>query len=57
LFSQEVTVVPYDPFAAGEQIYLGSMDIELSFTKPNMRTDQQFDSDELAKFFIRVTAL
>ena len=55
--SQEVTVVPYDPFAAGEQVYLGSLDIELSFVKPNYRTDQQFDSDELAKFFIAVTAL
>ena len=55
-FSQEVTVAPYDPFANGEQVYLGSLDIELSFTKPNMRTDQKFDSDELAKFFISVSA-
>jgi hypothetical protein len=52
--SQEVTVAPYDPFSQGEQVYLGSMDIELSFTKPNYRTDFEFDSDALAKFFIMV---
>ena len=56
IISQEVTILPYDPFANGEQVYLGSLDIELSFTKPNLRTDQQFDSDELAKFFIAVGA-
>lgn len=49
-----MTVVPYDPFSHGEQVYLGSMDIELSFVKQNLRTEQQFDSDELAKFFIKV---
>ena len=53
-YSQEVTVAPYDPFSQGEQVYLGSMDIELSFIKTNFKTDQQFDSDELAKFFIKV---
>ena len=52
--SQEVTVAPYDPFSQGEQVYLGSMDIELSFTKPNYRTDFEFDSDDLAKFFMTV---
>jgi hypothetical protein len=54
--SQEVTVAPYDPFSHGEQVYLGNMDLELSFVKANLRTDQQFDSDELAKFFISVTS-
>ena len=57
LVSQEVTVAPYDPFSHGEQVYLGSMDIELSFTKPNYRTDFEFDSDDLATFFIKVSKL
>ena len=52
--SQEVTVAPYDPFSHGEQAYLGSMDIELSFTKPNYRADYEFDADDLARFFIKV---
>lgn len=55
--SQEVTVAPYDPFSHGEQVYLGNVDIELSFTKPNYRTDYEFDSDDLAKFFIKVSLL
>jgi hypothetical protein len=54
LDSQDVTVAPYDPFSQGEQVYLGSMDLELSFTKPNFKTDVQFDADELAKFFVSV---
>jgi hypothetical protein len=48
--------VPYDPFSQGEQVYLGNMNIELSFIKSNYRTDMQFDSDELAAFFIKVCA-
>jgi hypothetical protein len=55
--SQQVTVTPYDPLSQGEQVYLGSIDIELSFTKPNYRTDFEFDSDDLAKFFITVPIL
>jgi hypothetical protein len=54
LGSQQVTVAPYDPFSHGAQVYLGSIDIELAFTKPNYRTDFEFDSDDLAKFFITV---
>jgi len=55
--SQDVTVAPYDPFSQGEQVYLGSMDLELSFTKPNFKTDFQLDADELAKFFVSVLPL
>lgn len=47
-------MAPYDPFRHGEQVYLGSMDLELSFTKANFKTDHQLDSDELAKFFSSV---
>ena len=56
-YSQQVTVAPYDPFSQGEQVYLGSMNIELSWIKPNYRTDAEFDSDILAKFFIDVHPL
>jgi len=31
------------------------MDVELSFTKTHYRTDYEFDADDLAKFFIKVT--
>jgi hypothetical protein len=55
--SDEVTVASYDPFSQGEQVYLGSMDVEVGFTRANMKTDQQFDSDDLAKFFIKVPIL
>jgi hypothetical protein len=30
------------------------MDLELSFTKANFKTEHQLDSDELAKFFVSV---
>jgi hypothetical protein len=30
------------------------MDLELSFTKSNFKSDHQLDSDELAKFFASV---
>lgn len=33
------------------------MDLELSFTKPNFKTDYQLDADELAKFFASVLLL
>jgi hypothetical protein len=52
--SKQVTVATYDPFSHSEQVYLGNMDIELSFIKQNLRTDQQFDGDELAREFIHV---
>jgi vesicle-fusing ATPase len=33
------------------------MDVELGFIKQNYRTDQEFDPDVLAKFFIKVSSL
>src|ERR1700736_3377798 len=51
--SKKVTVAPYDPFSHSEQVYLGSMNVELSFIKEK-RTNQQFDGDALAKEFIAV---
>ena len=49
-----MTVAPYDHFSHGGPVYLGTMDVEVSFVKPNYRTNQEFDSDELAKFFVKV---
>lgn len=48
-----VEVQQYDPFSAGPQSYLGSMDIEVGFAG-RKSTDVPYDQDELAQAFIRV---
>ena len=48
-----VTMAPYDPFSAGKQAYLGSLDLEVGFASKKI-TEEAYDQDDLAKVFIRV---
>ncbi|KAK9371306.1 P-loop containing nucleoside triphosphate hydrolase protein [Lipomyces kononenkoae] len=48
---QDVTIAPFDPFKNGSQAYLGSLDLEIGFNSRNKISDQQYDQDELAKWF------
>lgn len=48
---QEITIVPFDPFRSGGQVYLGSLDVEIGFNNRNKISEQQYDQDELAKWF------
>lgn len=45
-----VEVQTYDPFSAGSQSYLGSMDVEVGFAGKKM-TDVPYDQDELGRAF------
>lgn len=47
-----VEVHPYDPFSAGPQSYLGSMDIQVGFAGKKMTADP-YDQDELARAFVQ----
>ncbi|KAF8428130.1 P-loop containing nucleoside triphosphate hydrolase protein [Tirmania nivea] len=47
-----VTMAPYDPFSAGKQAYLGSLDLEVGFASKKI-TEEAYDQDDLAKVFIR----
>ena len=51
-----VTIVPYDPFSAGKQAYLGNLDLEVGFASKKI-TDEAYDQDGLANAFIKVCAL
>jgi vesicle-fusing ATPase len=42
----------YDPFAAGDQVYLGTLDVEIGFASVNKKTEVPYDEDELSKIFI-----
>ncbi|KAI9674121.1 MAG: transport between ER and Golgi ATPase protein [Caeruleum heppii] len=42
----------YDPFLQGQQVYLGSMDVEIGFAG-RKSTEAPYDQDELARHFIR----
>ncbi|KAH7320061.1 vesicle fusion factor [Stachybotrys elegans] len=42
----------FDPFAAGSNAYLGSLDVEIGFASQNKKTDAPYDEDELSKQFI-----
>lgn len=48
-----VQVQLYDAFGQGNQAYLGSMDIEVSFAG-RKRTEVPYDQDQLAQTFIKV---
>lgn len=38
----------YDPFSRGNNVYLGTVDLEISFASPRRVTDAPYDQDELA---------
>lgn len=44
----------YDPFAAGDRAYLGTLDVEVGFASPNRKSDKPYDEDELAKMFVDI---
>ena len=48
-----ISVAPFDPFSAGKNVYLGSLDVEIGFATKKM-SDEQYDQDDLSKLFIRV---
>lgn len=48
-----VMIAPYDPFSAGKQAYLGSLDLEAGFASKKI-TEEAYDQDDLAKVFIKV---
>ncbi|KAK6515727.1 transport between ER and Golgi ATPase protein [Arthrobotrys megalospora] len=47
-----ITVRRYDPFSAGKQAYLGSMDVEIGFATKKVSEDL-YDQDDLSKLVIR----
>ncbi|GAK65000.1 vesicular-fusion protein SEC18 [Moesziomyces antarcticus] len=50
---QSVEAVPYDPFAFGNSVYLGSIDIEVAFIRKGEVAAQAYDTAEMAKVFAR----
>lgn len=49
-----VNVEQYDPFAAGSQAYLGSMDVEIGFASQKKQEQKPYDQDDLEKEVKRV---
>ncbi|PWN53756.1 AAA-domain-containing protein [Violaceomyces palustris] len=49
----EVSVQPFDPFSNGQSVYLGSLDVEVSFLRRGEIATEQFDADEMARNFSR----
>ncbi|KAI5810245.1 P-loop containing nucleoside triphosphate hydrolase protein [Peziza echinospora] len=47
-----VTIAPYDPFVAGKQAYLGSLDVEVGFASKKI-TEEAYDQEDLSKAFTR----
>ncbi|EWC46118.1 vesicular-fusion protein sec18 [Drechslerella stenobrocha 248] len=47
-----VTIRKYDPFTAGKQAYLGSLDVEIGFATKKV-SEEMYDQDDLAKLIIR----
>ncbi|CAO1638881.1 unnamed protein product [Sympodiomycopsis kandeliae] len=43
----------YDPMAQGPGIYLGGLDIELSFLRSGTESGEQFDAEEMNRNFLR----
>lgn len=41
----------YDPFRQGKEVYLGALELQVSFASPNKRVDDIFDEDELTTIF------
>ncbi|KAK6331507.1 transport between ER and Golgi ATPase protein [Orbilia blumenaviensis] len=47
-----ISVRRYDPFSAGKQAYLGSLDVEIGFATKKV-SEEQYDQDDLTKLVIR----
>lgn len=43
----------YDPFSQGQKVYLGTMDLEISFASPRKTPDAPYDQDELADIVVK----
>jgi vesicle-fusing ATPase len=52
-----VTVEPLDLEASGNDIYLGSLDIEASFWNPKQDVPEQFSADEMSQSFLKVWSI
>ncbi|SPO21597.1 probable SEC18 - vesicular-fusion protein, functional homolog of NSF [Ustilago trichophora] len=50
---QVVQAESYDPFAFGNSVYLGSIDIEVGYLRKGEVAPQAYDTDEMAKVFAR----
>ncbi|KAG8722824.1 transport between ER and Golgi ATPase protein [Ceratobasidium sp. 394] len=48
-----VTVEPLDLQASGNDIYLGSLDVEVGFWNPKQEVAEQFSADEMSKSFLK----
>ncbi|SNX82671.1 probable SEC18 - vesicular-fusion protein, functional homolog of NSF [Melanopsichium pennsylvanicum] len=50
---QVVQAESYDPFAFGNSVYLGSIDIEVAYLRKGEIAPQPYDTEEMAKVFAR----
>lgn len=50
-----VTVEPLDLQASGNDIYLGSLDVEVGFWNPKQDVAEQFSADEMSQSFLKVS--
>ncbi|SPC60732.1 probable SEC18 - vesicular-fusion protein, functional homolog of NSF [Ustilago sp. UG-2017b] len=50
---QVVQAESYDPFAFGNSVYLGSIDIEVAYFRKGETAPQAYDTEEMAKTFTR----
>ncbi|QRV87917.1 AAA family ATPase [Ceratobasidium sp. AG-Ba] len=48
-----VTVEPLDLQASGNDIYLGSLDVEVGFWNPKQEVAEQFSADEMSSSFVK----
>jgi vesicle-fusing ATPase len=50
-----VTVEPLDLESRGNDIYLGSLDVEVGFWNPRQEVAEQFSADEMSQSFVKVS--
>ncbi|CAG8598288.1 35733_t:CDS:10 [Gigaspora margarita] len=48
---QEVSIAPYDPSLESPNIYLGRLDLEVSFSRKTTEIKEHFDTEEMSKRF------
>lgn len=44
--------MPYDPFRAGKNVYLGAVEVSVSFASPSKKTEYVYSDDELIPVFL-----